>query len=292
MPLLGAHVSVAGGVDKAPERGRRATCDVIQIFTKSNVQWQARPLGSEHHRHFLANLGRFGIRMAFAHACYLINLCSADPAIRRRSRFALAAEMMRCSMLRLPYLVLHPGSHGGKGERTALKWIVEGAQWAMEKAAATASGALPMLLFETTAGQGTSMGWRFDHLAEIIARLQATVPTGVCFDTCHVFAAGYDLRSPEAYEQTMAEFNRVVGLHYIKVLHLNDSRCRLGLHLDRHMHINRGEIGMEGFRMLLNDSRLNDQPMIIETPKGKTPALDIANLRRLRNLVVSGGATK
>jgi len=285
MHLLGAHISIAGGVDRAPERGRRATCDVIQIFTKNNVRWAAGHLSASERSRFFANLDRYGIRLAFAHACYLINLCSAQAAIRRRSRRTLAVELARCSRLHLPYLVLHPGSHGGQGERDGLKWIVEGVARAIENARAATDAPPPMLLFETTAGQGTSLGWRFEHLAELIARLDGIARTGVCFDTCHVFAAGYDLRTREAYERTMGEFDRIVGLREIRVFHLNDSRGELGSRLDRHQHIGRGAIGLDGFRVLLNDSRFADRPMTIETPKGKTPSLDRANLRRLRSLL-------
>jgi deoxyribonuclease-4 len=292
MPLLGAHISIAGGLEKAPERGRRATCDVIQVFTKSNVQWAAGPISQEQQRLFSTNLEHFGIRMAFGHACYLVNLCSADTGVRRRSRRALAIELARCSFLNLPYLVFHPGSHGGKGEREAIRWIVGGITWALEKQPAVASGMSPMLLLETTAGQGQGVGWRFEHLAEMTTRLEATNRVGICFDTCHVFAAGYDLRSFEAYEQTMAEFDQVIGLHHIKVFHLNDSRGELGSRLDRHEHIGRGKIGLEGFRNPVNDPRFSDRPMIIETPKGKTPAMDVANLRRLRRLIVPACATE
>jgi len=287
MHLLGAHVSIAGGVDKAPERGRRATCDVIQIFTKSNVQWAARAIGTDEQARFLANLARHKIRMAFAHACYLINLCSADRAIRRRSQQALAIELSRCSFLRLPCLVLHPGSHGGQGEREAMKWIVEGALWAADKADYSATGMRPTLLLETTAGQGNSVGWRFEQLAALLAALEKTMPVGVCFDTCHVFAAGYDLRTAEAYGRTMEELHRAIGIHRIRAFHLNDSRGGLGSRLDRHEHIGRGRVGLQGFRTLLNDPRFARCPMVIETPKGKNCRLDIANLRRLRSLIVT-----
>jgi deoxyribonuclease-4 len=292
MPLLGAHVSIAGGLENAPERGRLITCDAIQIFTKSNVQWAARPIGAEQQDFFLANLKRFKIRVAFAHACYLINLCSANGAIRRRSWMALAIELARCSALRLPYLILHPGSHGGEGDRKAIRWIIEGALRATERMAAEAASGRPMLLFETTSGQGAAVGWRFEHLAEILARLQPITRVGVCFDTCHVFAAGYDIRTAEAYAMTMAEFDRVVGLRHVRVFHLNDSVGKLGSRLDRHEHIGRGEIGLEGFRILLNDPRFADCPMIIETPKGKGPSLDMANLGRLRRLMAPAAATE
>jgi deoxyribonuclease-4 len=289
MHLLGAHVSIAGGVDKAPERGRRATCHAIQVFTKSNVQWAARAIGTDEQARFLANLARHEIHVAFAHACYLINLCSADGAIRRRSQQALATELSRCSFLRLPCLVLHPGSHGGQGQHEAMKWIVEGALWAADKADYGATGMRPTLLLETTAGQGNSVGWRFEQLAALLAALEKTLPVGVCFDTCHVFAAGYDLRTAETYGRTMEELHRAIGIHRIEAFHLNDSRGGLGSRLDRHEHIGRGRVGLEGFRTLLNDPRFARCPMVIETPKGKNNRLDIANLRRLRSLIATDG---
>jgi len=287
MGLFGAHVSIAGGVDRAPERGRRATCDAIQLFTKSNVQWAGATIGEAQRRRFRENLERYRIQSAFAHACYLISLCSPRAAIRRRSPLALADELVRCALLGLPYLVLHPGSHGGTGEREAENWIVEGVTLAAEKARAASSAGIPTLLLETTAGQGTSVGWRFEQLAGLLARIEKVLPVGVCFDTCHVFAAGYDLRTSDAYERTMQEFDRLIGCRRIGVFHLNDSRGDLGSRLDRHEHIGRGRIGLEGFRALVNDPRFFVRPMVIETPKGKTPRLDVLNLRRLRSLVLS-----
>jgi deoxyribonuclease-4 len=291
MRLLGAHVSIAGGVEKAPERGHELICNTIQIFTKSNVQWAAKPLTARQKADFLSNLDRFGIQMAFAHACYLINLCSADAAIRKRSWRGLATEVERCAFLELPYLVVHPGSHGGQGEQVAIEAIVQGTLWAMEKASRMKAGNLPMLLLETTAGQGNGVGWRLEQLAEILTRLN-TLPVGICLDTCHIFAAGYDLRERDAYERTMADFDRCVGLDRIRVFHLNDSLGELGSRRDRHAHIGRGKIGLEGFRLLLNDPRFADRPMVIETPKGRTASLDVANLRRLRRLIAPSSATE
>lgn len=283
MPLLGAHMSIAGGIDKSPERAREATCDAIQIFTKSNVQWAAPPIDKGQREGFLAELKRHGIQRAFAHSCYLINLCSLDATTRRRSRDALAEELRRCALLRLPWLVMHPGSHGGKGEKQGIEQIVLAAEWALAKTAHIRPK--PMLLFETTSGQRNSIGGRFENLAEIIDRLKKTRRVGVCFDTCHVFAAGYDIRTPEAYSKTLEEFDRIVGVHRIKAFHLNDSLGKLGSRLDRHEHIGKGKIGLCGFRALVNDPRFADHPMVLETPKGDGPANDIANLKRLRRLV-------
>jgi len=288
MPYFGAHISIAGGIERAPERGWRTTCEVIQVFTKSNVRWAAPPLTRRQCENFRAELEKFGIRLAFAHASYLVNLCSPDPAVRRRSRNGLATELRRCKALGLPYLVLHPGSHRGISERRALDWIVEGAAWAMEKVAkGKRAASLPMLLFETTAGQGGGFGWRFEQLAELLERSSAVGPVGVCFDTCHVFAAGYDIASPSGVRRTLAEFDRLVGLGNIKVVHLNDSKTDRGSRVDRHEHIGRGKIGLEGFRALVNEKRFADLPMVIETPKGKTPDDDIRNLDDdIRNLEI------
>ena len=284
MPLFGAHMSIAGGIDQAPERGRRTTCDVIQIFTKSNLQWKARPIEESERARFLENLRRFDIHMAFAHAGYLINLCSSDRSTRLRSRRALAVELQRCATLRLPFLVLHPGSHGGRGVKQGMKWIVDGIAWAHDQAGHPDDGPPPVLLLETTANQKNSIGGRFEHLAELLDRLRNVAPAGVCLDTCHIFAAGHDFRTPETYAHTMAELDATVGLEYVRVFHLNDSRGGLGSSLDRHEHIGKGRIGLCGFRLLVNDPRFQNRPMIIETPKCRTEKPDRANLRRLRGL--------
>ena len=283
MPLLGAHMSIAGGVAKAPERGCQATCDVIQIFTKSNVRWRASPLTAADADAFADALGRSKIHLAFAHSSYLINLCSENPETRRRSRESLADELLRCSLLGLPYLVLHPGAHGGAGETRGIDCIAAQAARALDKAASHPRP--PALLFETTSGQGSAIGWRFEHLAGLLERLDASFNVGICFDTCHVFAAGYDLRTRETYEASMAEFDRLVGLERIRAFHLNDSRGALGSRLDRHAHIGKGRLGREAFRLLLADRRFADRPMVLETPKDNWPEMDIRNLRLLRKLL-------
>ncbi|MCX8036213.1 MAG: deoxyribonuclease IV [Candidatus Sumerlaeia bacterium] len=287
VPLFGAHISIAGGVDKAPERGRRATCDVIQIFTKSNVQWAAAQLDSKTCTRFAANLQSYGISLAFAHASYLINLCSSDSNVRRRSREALAIEMSRCAQLGLPYLVMHPGSCGTGSRQQALDHIIRGIKWAVDRSATAYPGRVPTLLLETTAARASEIGGCFAELGELLNGLKGWADTGICFDTCHVFAAGYDLRTAEAYSETMEQFDRAVGCHRIFVFHLNDSAGPLGARSDRHQHIGRGKIGLEGFRAVVNDTRFATCPMIIETPKGKTEALDKSNLRRLRSLIAA-----
>ncbi len=190
MPRFGAHVSIAGGIDKAPERGRRAACDVIQIFTKSNVRWAAPPLDTETCIRFSENLRRYGVSLAFAHFSYLINLCSASSQVRRRSREALAVEMNRCAQLGLPYLVVHPGSFGDGSRRQALDQIIHGLTWAADRAATAYPGRLPTVLLETTAGRASEIGGRFEELGELLAAIGGRMEMGVCFDTCHVFAAG------------------------------------------------------------------------------------------------------
>jgi deoxyribonuclease-4 len=280
-PLLGAHISIAGGVDQAVLRGYRLRCETIQVFVKSNVQWKMCALTHEERSRFDAARKTSGISPVFAHSSYLINLASADRAVLRRSVSSLKEELRRAAELDLPFIVLHPGAHGGVGEREGIKKIAVG----LDEAAAESPDKKVKILLETTAGQGSSVGGRFEHLAEIMAAVGRPERLGVCFDTCHVFAAGYDIRTGEGYERVMDAFDRRIGLGGIMAFHLNDSRGPLGSRLDRHEQIGKGMLGLRAFEILLNDRRFAGVPMVLETPKGKGMEADRRNLKILRGLL-------
>jgi len=216
-----------------------------------------------------------------AHDSYLINMCSGNPVLWKRSVDAMAEEMERCDALGIPALVAHPGAHGGDGEEAGLERLVR----ALDLLAERLPHARVRILLETTAGQGTALGHRFEHLRHVLERVRRPERVGVCLDTCHVFAAGYDLRTAAAYAQTLAEFDRVVGLARLGAVHLNDSKKDLGSRVDRHEHIGKGCLGLEAFRCLLNDPRLRGLPMVLETPKGDDLREDVENLERLRALL-------
>ena len=281
-PPLGAHVSIAGGVDKAPLRGREAGCEAIQIFTKSNRQWRARPLGDKEIAAFRRNLNTTGIGPVVAHDCYLLNLAAPTAAAWKRSVAAFRDELQRAEVLGIPYLVMHPGSHLGAGERDGVARVAE----ALNLAHAGAPRHRARVLLETTAGQGTSLGYRFEQLGAILDRVEAAHRIGVCLDTCHLFAAGYDIRSPTGYRETMRALAACVGTGRVKAIHLNDSRHGLGSRIDRHMHIGEGCLGVAAFGLFLNDPRFRAVPMILETPPDEDfVAADRRNLARLRRLL-------
>jgi len=248
---------------------------------KSPNQWRAASIDETQVREFRANLERFRIRAAFAHASYLPNLASPDRTLRRRSVASIVLELERCEALGLPFLVFHPGSHMGRGEKRGL----ERAARSMREALARTEGSRVALVPETTAGQGTNLGGRLDHLGFLLEAVAREERTGVCLDTCHLFAAGYDLRDGAAVRATLKEVERYVGIRRIRAVHLNDSERGLGSRVDRHAHIGRGKIGREGFRCLLADRRLRRVPMVLETPKGARDEMDRKNLGLLRRLV-------
>lgn len=284
---LGAHMSIAGGLSRALERGSLAGCGSVQIFTRNQTRWSSPPLDPEESGRFrTAAAGFFAV---FAHASYLINPASPEDTLFRRSVAALAEELARCRCLGIGMLVLHPGAHRGSGEKAGIRRVVAALSQAWELAAV--SGV--RLLLETTAGQGSSLGCRFEHLRDMLDGLASgSCPAGVCLDSCHIFAAGYDIRERAAYERTWGRFRGCLGLSSLHALHLNDSRRELGSRVDRHEHIGRGLIGREGFRLLVQDPRLRLLPMVLETPKG--PALredreNLALLRALRDAPADGG---
>lgn len=279
--LFGAHESISGGVDTAIERGQRATCDTIQIFNKSNHQWRAKKLLAKEIDRYFGLIESTGVTVSVSHTSYLINIASPKEELAEKSLSALAEEMERCEILKIPNLVMHPGSHVGSGEEVGLKKVAESINLLFDRL----DNNNVTLLLEATAGQGTNLGHKFEHLAEIISMIDNDEKVGVCLDTCHIFAAGYPLVDPKDYKRTMKEFDDIVGLDRLRIIHTNDSKKELGSQRDRHEHIGKGHIGLDGFRNLVNDPKLKRIPFIIETPKGEDLAEDIENLRILRGLV-------
>jgi deoxyribonuclease-4 len=269
---------IAGGLHKAISSGQEVGCDIVQVFTKSPQQWKARELTEEDVSLFRAAQEEHGIPCVAAHDTYLINPAASDPAVLARSRAAMVDELERAGRLGIPALVMHLGASGTEPEEAALERLVESVRLALEQSPADG----PRLLLETTAGQGTCLGHRFEQIAFVLDQVSRPDRLAVCLDTCHIFAAGYDLRTPEAYEETIAEFDRVVGLNLIRLVHANDSKRELGSRVDRHAAIGEGEIGLEGFRMLVNDRRI-DAPIVLETPKEGD--MDRVNLAALRGVV-------
>lgn len=282
MPIFGAHESIAGGVHKAIERGRMATCGTIQIFNKSNNQWRAAKLKTDDVDRFFQLIEETGVTVAVSHTSYLINVASPDQALCEKSYLSLKEEMQRCELLRIPTLVMHPGSHVGSGEEAGLNKIAENINRLFDELGADNH---VILLLETTAGQGTNLGYTFEQIAYLIDRVEDRQHIGVCVDTCHVFAAGYGLVDPKEYRRTTKTFDDIIGLERLKIIHVNDSKKEYGSKRDRHEHIGQGFIGLEGFRNVVNDKKLQHIPMILETPKGEDLAEDIENLKVLRSLV-------
>ncbi|MGQ9586026.1 MAG: deoxyribonuclease IV [Anaerolineae bacterium] len=278
---LGAHMSIAGGVDRAFDRALEVGCQTMQIFTKSSNQWRARPLGEREVERFLRLKEESGVWPVVAHDSYLINLASPDPELWRKSVEALATELERCATLGLRHLIIHPGAHMGAGEEAGLQHIAAALNEALER---TSEQPVEVVL-EITAGQGTGLGHRLEHLAYLMEQSVDERRLGVCFDTCHALAAGYDIRTREGYEAAFRAFDRVLGLERLRAFHLNDSKRGAGSRVDRHEHIGKGVLGLEPFRMLLNDARFRHLPMILETPKGPDMREDLENLATLRSLV-------
>ncbi len=279
--LLGAQMSIAGGIDLAPLRGQEVGCRAIQLFTKSSNQWRARPLLPEEIERYRANLQATGIAQAVAHDSYLINLASTDPALHQRSMAAFLEELERAEALGIPYLVTHPGAHKGAGEEAGLRQVAN----SLRELLTRTKGYRVQVVLETTAGQGTSLGHRFEQIAVLLDQIGLPERTGVCLDSCHIFAAGYDIRTPDGYADVLGAFDQVVGISHLKVIHLNDSKKDLGCRVDRHEHIGKGAIGLEAFRCLVTDPRLRGLPMILETPKDGDPvSADRRNLKTLRRL--------
>lgn len=279
-PFLGAHMSVAGGLDQALHRGKTAGCDVIQIFSKNSNQWKAKPLTVEDISNFKKARRETGVFPSMVHSSYLINLCSDKEEEWKKSVEALSIEMERVEALEMPYLVLHPGAHLGAGEAVGISRAAEALNLLFQRTA----GFKMQILIELTAGQGSCIGSRFEEVGAILDRIKSPERIGVCFDTCHVFAAGYDLRTEARYGETMAALDRAVGLSRVRAFHLNDCKKDLGCRVDRHEHIGQGKMGEVPFSLLMNDPRFFGLPMVLETPKGKELKEDIQNLAVLRGL--------
>lgn len=272
-------MSIAGGVDEAIDRGAELGCTAIQIFTKNATQWKARPLRAEEVEEFKRKRSDSGI-LVVAHDSYLINLGSPDAALWKKSAAAFLDEMERAEALEIPYLVMHPGAHRGAGTQAGLRNVVK----AFDQLLQSTSGFRVKILLENTAGQGTALGDTFEQLGKIMDDTINPERFGVCIDTCHAFAAGYDLKTPRTYEAVWSELDRWVGLERLKLFHLNDSRKGLGERVDRHEHIGRGMLGPGPFRKIMSDDRFRKAPKIIETPKeadGKD--MDPVNLGILRD---------
>ncbi|MFG0318948.1 MAG: deoxyribonuclease IV [Planctomycetota bacterium JB042] len=280
--LLGAHMSIAGGHHHAVEAAVRAGCTALQIFTKGNNQWRAKPLEEEGVRAFAAARRQHGIDHVVAHASYLINLGTPDDALWEKSVDAFVVELERCEALDVSHLIFHPGAHVGSGEEAGLARVVEG----IDEAHRRTSGLAVKTTVEITAGQGTCLGHTFEHLAAIVSGVAAPERVAVCLDTCHLLAAGYDLRTPGGYDATFEELDEAVGLGKVEAFHLNDSKKDLGCRVDRHEEIGEGFLGDAPFRMLMNDDRFRGVPMVLETPKGDDElAADTRNLRRLVGMI-------
>jgi deoxyribonuclease-4 len=283
MPLFGAHMSIAGGYHNALHAAQAHGCQSVQLFTKNNNQWQGKPITDEEAALFRRTLRQTRLRGATAHTSYLINLASPDDVLRRRSTDALVEELQRAETLGLSYLVLHPGAHLDSGEETGLMRVAA----ALDEAHARCPGFDVQVLLETTAGQGSCLGHRFEHLARILTLVKEPDRLGVCLDTCHIFAAGYPLAPETEYRATLRTFDRLIGLKRLRVFHVNDSLKPLGSRVDRHAHIGRGHLGLEPFRLLVNDPRFRRRPMLLETPKeeGDNQDMDAVNLATLRGLL-------
>jgi deoxyribonuclease-4 len=278
--LLGAHMSIRGGASMAIERARSIRCTAMQIFVKNNMQWFARPLTREEIRAFLNHVQRGELLSVFGHANYLINLAATNPQFHANSIRALAEELVRADQLELPFLVLHPGAHLGAGEEAGLKKIVDSIDEVFRKIPKVKT----KIALEITAGQGSCIGHRFEHLAHIIANVREPERLRVCLDTAHLFAAGYEISDESGVRQTFHEFDRAIGRNRLVAIHLNDSKTCLGSRVDRHQHIGKGRIGLNAFRFIMRSQRFNKIPKVLETPKGKDLAEDVMNLKTLRAL--------
>jgi deoxyribonuclease IV len=280
--LLGAHMSIAGGVHAAIERACSIHCTAMQIFVKNNMQWFARPLAREEIRAFLDHAQRCQLAAVFAHANYLINLAATNPQFHANSLRALSEELVRADQLELPFLVMHPGAHMGAGEEAGLRRIVS----SIDKVFAQVPKVKTKIALETTAGQGSCLGHTFEQLAFIIENVREPERLCVCLDTAHIFAAGYDIASAAAVKRTFREFDRIVGRDRLVAIHINDSKTGRGSRVDRHAHIGDGQIGLEAFRFIMNAPRFRKIPKVLETPKDKGLKEDVENMKRLRDLVI------
>jgi len=278
--LLGAHVPITGGLHKAPENGRAIAAEAIQIFTRNQVQWKANPIRADESNAFGRALRESGVQMVITHGSYLVNLASPDPRLLARSQDAFVADLERCQALGIPYLIFHPGAHKGQGEESGLATVAR----SLDTILARAHSVRVMPLLEVSAGQGSCLGYRFEHIKAILNQVRSPERLGVCLDTCHLAAAGYDLTTPARYHETLDHFDNTVGLARVKALHLNDTEKGLGSRVDRHAPIGKGILGQETFRRIVNEPRFAGLPMVVETPGPLSRwKEEVALLRGLRN---------
>lgn len=290
--MLGSHLSIAGGLPLAVDRAVVNACEALQIFSKSSNQWRARELPADEVRSFRAKVEHASLGPVIAHASYLINLAAPDPVLRKRSIDAFGEELDRAEALGLAGVVIHPGAYTTGTEARGLR-LVAGAVSRLLRARRQGR---TLVILEHTAGQGTSLGWRFEHLARMLEHLDGHPRVAICLDTCHLWAAGYDLATEDGYRETFESFDALVGLDRLRVFHVNDSKKDRGSRRDRHDHIGKGTIGLDAFRRLLNDPRFARLPMILETPKTEwkrataveVDPLDQANFATLRRLMAEG----
>ncbi|HVN88485.1 MAG TPA: deoxyribonuclease IV [Candidatus Binataceae bacterium] len=280
-PLLGAHMSIAGGVSQALLRGRDAGCECVQIFTKSSRQWAAKPYTKDEIESFKTNLRETGIKMVVAHDSYLVNMGATEAALRKKSIAGVIDELERCEQLGVPILIAHPGAHVGAGEEAGVKNIAA----AIDEAHAACPGYRVKIALEITAGQGSNLGYKFEQMGQIIDAVKDNGRLRLCFDTEHAFAAGYDLRSEEGYDRTFSELDEHIGLELLAAFHINDSMKPLNSRVDRHEHIGKGHIGLEPFRRLVNDPRFVNIPMCLETEPGDENKDIIEDLQQLHQLL-------
>jgi deoxyribonuclease IV len=276
-------MSISGGVHMAIERARSINCTAMQMFVKNNMQWFARPLTRDEVRAFLEHRQRAELLSVFGHANYLINLAATNPLFHANSIRALSEELTRADQLELPFLVMHPGAHRGDGEEAALAKIIASIDRLFHKIPKVKT----KIALETTAGQGSCVGHRFEHLAHIIDNVRDPQRLCVCLDTAHLFAAGYEIGSESEIRDTFREFDWKIGLDRLVAIHLNDSKTERGSRVDRHEHIGKGKIGLDAFRFIMRSRRLNKIPKVLETPKGKDLREDVMNLNTLRALALA-----
>ena len=279
--LLGAHMPTAGGLAKALRNGKAIGCNTIQLFTSNPRQWRGKPVEESLKHSFDEAKKETGIDQIVSHDTYLVNLCATNEETKAKSIQTLTDEMIRCSQLGIPYVVSHMGAHLGQGEETGLQIVAEITKNILKETPDNV-----ILCMETTAGQGSALNYKFEHLAFLLETCQAHPRLAVCLDTCHIFAAGYDLVTQEAYEKTFQQFESIIGLEHLKVIHCNDSKKPLGSKADRHEHIGEGFIGPRAFQLLVNDPRFENIPIILETPEPEK--MHEVNLNRLKSYILQG----
>ncbi len=277
---LGAHMSIAGSIPLAIERGLKVGCGVIQIFTQNSNQWRGKAISEADAALFKERFAASGLSEIVCHDIYLVNLAAAPGEVREKSLAAFGEEMERCARLGIDKIIMHPGAHVGDGEELGIKRICA----AFDQLFKTVSAYQGKVLLETTAGQGSNVGFTFEQLKAIIDGSAFAERFGVCYDTCHTFAAGYDITTPAGYKKVFAEFDRIIGLERLQAFHMNDSKKGLNCRVDRHEHIGQGAMGLDGFRLIMNDPRFVKVPKILETPKGDDDEMDMVNLKTLRDL--------